>query len=326
MSYNAFIFSKKAHGASQEFAKSIDADFYSVNRYSLYKIFTIKKHKNYLVESVFALTYPVMKKKILRNKCNIIFRCNSNLFSDEPKRYFQGSYFTKKYIKFLLKNVDGIIAVSKMVAEDGRIKCAKEIGREINTRVVYSFMNPSRWTNVKPDLKHRNFLNIGYIRHHKGMDVLLKTFEIIRKKYPESKLFLAGTSQSDLEKYGLRPDDNVIALGYVADMEKYMSQCAFYFATPRYEPGPSASIEAMCAGLVPIVNQFTGHKDHVEQVNKDLIIESSNPNIIAQRVISIMNRKDIEELSEKSIKVAMNYTKDKMLIEFIKAFGDLVND
>jgi glycosyltransferase involved in cell wall biosynthesis len=326
MSDNAFIFSKKAHGASQEFARSLNADFYPVSRYTLHKVFNIPKHNNYLIESVFAITYPVLKRKLLRNKNKIIFRCNSNLFSNEPGRYFQGNFFVRKYIKFLLQNINGIIAVSKMIEKDAKEKCRKEIGKEIPTRVVYSFIDEKRWLKVRPDLKSKNFLAIGYIRHHKGFDLLLEAFSLIRERYPESKLFIAGTSEEALKKYGLKKPDNVFPLGFVKAMEKYMEQCTFYLSTPKYEPGPSASIEAMCAGLVPIVNHMTGHKDHVEQVSKELVINSLEPKIVARNIIKIMERKDLETLSKKSRKVALKYTKEKMLEEFRKAFGDLVHD
>jgi glycosyltransferase involved in cell wall biosynthesis len=325
MNKNAFIFSKKAHGASQEFAKSINANFYSVSRYSLQKIFTIPKHDNYFIESVFAITYPVMKRKLLRHKNKIIFRCNSNLFSNEPGRYLQGNFFVRKYIKFLLRNVDGIIAVSKMIEEDAKRVCKKEIGREIPTKVVYSFIDEKRWKKVKPNLKTKNLLAIGYIRHHKGFDVLLDTFSMIREKHPESMLYLAGTGNEDLERYGLKAAENVIPLGFVKDMEKYMSSCTFYLATPKYEPGPSASIEAMAAGLVSIVNTTTGHKDHVEQVSKDLIINSIDPKTVSSKIIKIMERKDLKSLSDKSRKVALKYTKKNMTEKFKKDFGDLTN-
>ncbi|MEM7819770.1 MAG: glycosyltransferase family 4 protein [Candidatus Aenigmatarchaeota archaeon] len=327
MSDIAFIFSKKAHAASQEFAKSINADFYSVSRYSLYKIFTIPKYKYYFVESVFALTYPVMKRKILREKNKIIFRCNSNLFSNEPKRYFQGNFFVRKYIKFLLRNIDGIIAVSKMVENDAKRRCKEEIGKKIKTKLVYSFVdNPEKWLNVKPNLKSKNFLYIGYIRHHKGIDILLKTFELIMKKNTNVKLFLAGIRDSDLKRYGLKAPNNVYLLGFIKDLEKYMEKCAFYVTTPKYEPGPTASIEAMCAGLIPIVNYMTGHKDHVKQVSKDLIINSLNPKDVANKILKIMKRNDLKKLSNKSRKIALKYTKEKMLTKFKKAFYDLIKE
>jgi glycosyltransferase involved in cell wall biosynthesis len=320
----AFIFSKKAHGASETFARSLGADFYPVSRSSIYKIFTIPKHDYYLVESVFALTYPVMKRKILRQKNKIVFRCNSNLFSNEQGRYLQGNFFVKRYIKFLLRNTDGIIAVSKMIEDDAKRRC-RDFGKEMKTRIVYSFVdNKEKWMNVKPDFKSKNFLCIGYIRHHKGFDIMLKAFELIREKYPEAKLFLAGTDENGLKKYKLNKPENVYAVGFAKNLDNYMKQCAFYIATPRYEPGPTASIEAMTAGLVPIVNSTTGHRDHAEQVDKELIINSLEPEDVAKQAIKIMERKDLKNISDKSRKVALKYTKEKMIEKFRKAFYELV--
>jgi len=321
MSDVAFVFSKKAHGASGTFAKSLDADFYPVSRFSLQKIFTIPKHKYYFVESIFALSYPVLKKKLLRQKSKIIFRCNSNLFSDERGRYFQGNFFTRRYIRFLLKNTDGIIAVSKMVQNDARKKTREEIGREIATKVSYSFVSDhKKWLSVKPDIKSKNFLHIGYIRHHKALDITLKAFGLINKEYPESVLFLAGISEDDLKRYGLQKIRGVYPLGFTSAIEQYAGKCAFYLATPRYEPGPTASVEAMAAGLVPIVNHRTGHQDHVEQLDKDLIIKSLDPEQVAKQVLEIMGRKDLKKLSDKSRKIALHYTKDKMIGDFKKTF------
>lgn len=321
MSDVAFIFSKKAHGASGAFAHSINADFYPVSRFSFHKIFTIPRHRYYFVESIFALTYPVLKKKILRQKSKIIFRCNSNLFSDERGRYFQGNFFTRKYIRFLLRNIDGIVAVSKMVQADAKRKYRQEIGKDIKTMVSYSFVDDfDKWLKIKPDLKSKNFLHIGYIRHHKALDITLKVFELINKKYPDSKLFLAGISEDDLKRYNLKKPKNVYALGFTKDIGRYAGQSAFYIATPRYEPGPTASIEAMAAGLVPIVNHRTGHQDHVEQLDKSLVIKTLDPGIVAKKILEIMERKDLKKLSDMSRKIALQYTKEKMISDFKKAF------
>lgn len=326
MNTTAFIFSKKAHGASEAFAHTIHADFHAVSRFSCHKIITIPDYENYLIESVFALTYPVLKKK-LGAKSKIVFRCNSNLFSDEPKRYFQGNFFVRKYITFLLKHTDGIIPVSPMVQKDINEKCETYLKKKIPSVVVHSFVgDPKRWLAVKPNLKSKNFVFVGYIRNHKGIDILLKTFELINKKHPDAQLFLAGISHDDLKRYHLVAPKNVHPIGFVKNLEDYFKQCAFYFTTPRYEPGPTASLEAMCAGLIPIVNDRTGHQDHVAQIDKDLVIHSLVPEEIAAQVIKIMQKRNFKTLSDKSRKVALNYTKEKQLKKFQKAFAQLTAD
>lgn len=323
MSYTAFVFSRQAHSASRAFAEAIDADFYSVTRASLHKIFTIPSHKKYLAESAFALTFPVMKRKLLRENNKIVFRCNSNLFSDEPKRYLHGNFFVRGYVKFLLRNIDGIIAVSRLVQKDADAKCVRHLEKRIQSHIVYSFVEPDKWKSVKPALSTNNFLHIGYLRHHKGVDILLKAFEILEKRHSSIKLYLAGISEDDLRRYGIRKAKCAIPLGFTSNLKECIEKCAFYIATPRYEPGPTASLEAMAAGLIPIVNHMTGHKDHAEQLSEQLIINSLQPEEIAERIESIMKLKNRSMLSKKSRKIASKYSKETQIKAFKKAFNEL---
>lgn len=324
MSDVAFIFSKIAHDASSAFARSINADFYSVSRYSWYKIFSIPGHKKYMVESIFALTYPILKRKILREKNKIVLRNNSNIFSDEPRRYFQGNAFVRGYIRFLLRNIDGIIAVSNLVKKTGDKKCLQQIDKMIPTLIVHSFVDPDKWKEIRPALNTNNFLHIGYLRHHKGIGILMKAFDIIAEKHENVKIYLAGISEKDLQKYKIKKAKNAVPLGFTKKLKSYMKDCAFYITTPKYEPGPTASLEAMAAGLIPIVNNRTGHKDHVEKIDKKLVINSLRPEEVARGIENILKIKDRSALSRKSRKLAVKYSRENQMEAFKKAFGRLV--
>lgn len=151
----------------------------------------------------------------------------------------------------------------------------------------------------------------------------MAAFDIIGEKRNDVKLYLAGISEKDLRKYGIKKAKNAVPLGPTKNLLYWMNRCSFYIATPKYEPGPTASLEAMAAGLIPIVNHKTGHKDHVEKISKGLIINSLKPDIVAGRIEKAIKLKNRRELSRKSRQIAGKYSRKNQTEAFKKAIEEL---
>jgi len=309
-------------------AKAIGADVYRVTKKHGSKItgifrsfwlsLRIKKYDIYLVDAAWALFVPFFRRLIFRDKIKVIYRSNNPFFNDSW--FMKGrSYFERIVIKFLRKQVDGIIAVSSITAKD-----AKKHKKPYS--IAYSMLdNVEKFLNIKPKLTTNNFITIGY-PPYKAFDVTISVFQEIRKKIPDAKLYYLGKfSRKEIEKfYGNLDMSNVVICGYVDDVRKYFKKVTYFIEFPNYEPGPTAVLEAMAAGIICFCNENLGHRDFLEKVSKKLIMRTNDPKHIAKNIIKLMNDdKEKLTISRKSKNLAKTFNKDYRMKMFKKAFFDV---
>ncbi|MEM7819769.1 MAG: glycosyltransferase [Candidatus Aenigmatarchaeota archaeon] len=318
------------HKNTELSAKSIGADIYKVTKEhgskataifrSIWLSIKLKKYETYLIDAAWALFIPLIKRLIFRNKIMVIYRLNNPFFNDT---WFlkNKNPFEKFIIKILRKQVDGIIAVSSVTANDAKIHRKPYV-------IAYSMLeNLDEFLKIKPNLNTNNFLTMGYAPY-KAFDITLSVFHEIRKHKPDSKLiFLGKYSNNDIKKYYKNLDmTNVVICGYVKDVKKYLEGASYFIEFPHYEPGPTSVLESMAAGLICFSNENLGHKDFIKKVSKDLIIKSKDPKKIANEIIKIVgNNKKKKIISKKSKEIAKLFRKEYRLRMFRKAFFNILS-
>ena len=149
------------------------------------------------------------------------------------------------------------------------------------------------------------FLFVGRIVRDKGINELCEAFEQLNKQYPNTRLFLVGSFEDDLDPISEKARsiiDNtstVYAIGpqYDDDLLAYYaaSDC---FVFPSYREGfPNTVLEAGAMGLPCIVTNING--------SREIIIEDKNGVIIPQKNIEAlykaMERMIVDEQWRKEI-------------------------
>jgi len=323
----AFIGS--GHWAPIKFAESISSDIYIV-RYehhntllkylsvlkAFFFSFKMPKYDIYLIDGDISLFIAVVKKIFLREKCKIIVRVNNALFS----RYGLSRY---KIVlaKFLTRRIDGVISVSPLIDED-----VKKSG--IPSRIVYSFLKDTSFFKIKPDFENENILGIGTtVNMRTGTDILVDAFKLAKQKDENiGKLFVLGHKFVIKNLIEKNENEDIEFTGY-RNPKDYMKKCSVFVHPARFEPGPNTVIEAMAAGLVPIVSNKTGHKYIVEKIDRKLVVNSLNPADYAYTILYLLkDKKELEKLSTKCKDIAKEYTKEKQTEKFRTAFFDLLRE
>ncbi|MBW2969197.1 glycosyltransferase [Candidatus Woesearchaeota archaeon] len=246
-----------------------------------------------------------------KNKKSKIILINSDTFFRNYPNY---SLLAKKWASCLLKRVDGIISTSKMMQElaQKHVTCPCE--------VVYPFCDVARFINVKSNLNSPNICTIGMNLHAKGTDILIKAFEIYQKTYPDAKLYICG---DHIYKKKIKNKD-VIVLG-ICDPAPVLSKCGVYINSSRHESFGVNIIEAMCAGIPPVVTEFCGAKEFVEKIDPKLICPL-NPQKIAKSAIEYFQNPNKYELGKKAKNIASKLTKKSSIRNFQKAFIKLIKE
>jgi glycosyltransferase involved in cell wall biosynthesis len=125
----------------------------------------------------------------------------------------------------------------------------------------------------------------------------------------------------------LRDDPSgVTFVGHRSDLTAVFSTACIYLHPGRGDAFPLSVLEAMAAGLVPIVSEWTGTKEVVEQVDPMLVCPL-DARVLAERIQCFMNLSISEKvaLSNKAREVVSTYTEEHAVKVFKDNFGRIVN-
>jgi amylovoran biosynthesis glycosyltransferase AmsD len=166
-----------------------------------------------------------------------------------------------------------------------------------------------------PDKK--TILAIGRLTHQKGFDLLISSFSLIAKQYPDWVLTIVGDDYGDLPALKQMIADldlgNVLILPATPQINEHYENACFFALSSRFEGLPMVLLEAMGYGL-PIVafNCPTGPAELVDDSN-GFLVENGNLQEFAQAMEGLI--RDKETLLAKARgaeEKAKQYTKAKI--------------
>lgn len=97
---------------------------------------------------------------------------------------------------------------------------------------------------------------LGSLIELKNVDVILRAFHELRATHPEARLGILGDGslRPELERLAQRLgiDDRVEFVGFVQNVQPYLSASRIIVIASRCEGFPSSLVEGICCGLVPV--------------------------------------------------------------------------
>ncbi|MEM0314026.1 MAG: glycosyltransferase family 4 protein [Candidatus Bathyarchaeia archaeon] len=226
-----------------------------------------------------------------------------------------------KLSNLLLEDVDLIIALSSLMC----LVVEKMFKFKNRKRIVICHPIPeiSSFLKVKPSLNSQRICFIGSFSHVKGVNLLPKIITKVRTRFREAELLVIGKGTTKLNKV-----EGMKILGYVHHdiLPSHLSSCSIYLHPARFDAFPVSTIEAMAAGLIPVVTEMTGSKDIVKEVSSDLIAPV-NVDALADKIIQILSMSHSEriKLSEKAKKVAQSFIVNAEK-DFLQVLNKLLKD
>lgn len=227
-----------------------------------------------------------------------------------------------KASNIFLRDVDFIIALSSLT----RLATRKLFNFNKQIIVCHPIPDLSDFLKIEPSLGSQKICFVGSLIYWKGADLLPKIIAKVRTKLDETEFFIIGNGKiSELDN-----KEGVKVLGFVPHqgLPRLLSKCSVYIHPARFDCFPVAVIEAMAAGLIPIVTEMTGTRDLVEQVDPSLVVPV-DVNIISEKIIELLSM-DINEkraLSERAKQVAMesNMKAKEVFIDAILSMCKLIS-
>lgn len=191
-----------------------------------------------------------------------------------------------------LRNVDEAYSVSKYLKED-----LKKVSG-LDSKVVYNKIDKNRFDKntkgnkiiKKYNLKNKKvLLYVGRIAPHKGIHLLLKSFNIVKKQIPNVKLIIVGkpTFNNYHKKLKKSANNDVIFTGFVPDndLPYYYAACNLYVTASLWEGFNLPAAEAQACGKKVIAFRIGSHP---EIVKKGILVEKGNVKEFSEAVIKLI--------------------------------------
>lgn len=183
------------------------------------------------------------------------------LIVDDPKLYFYPTMGTlkKRLYRKAFEAVDLFIPTTPMMLN----LIPKQYHHK--SAIAELFVDYKRYhTTSKRTAK--NIIFVGFLTTDKGVDKIHRVFKRIESEFPDSKLYLVGDGPMKKSSAG-----NVVYTGWTDNPLEYLKQGSLYINLARIEPAGVAVLEAMAAGLVPIVSEGVGFQFAVRDVAPELV-------------------------------------------------------
>jgi len=275
--------------------------------------FLIPEDSSYLCNGAFEL-YPVYYRK---SKAKTITMMKELTFW----RLETMSSYKREFIKRLFLTNKGIITDTRLMKRF----IIKHI--DLPVEIVNPFCAQPFLEN-KPNIRAKNIIFIGSFESPtKGYGNLIEAFRLLRNDDKGWKLYMVGKRGTDFVS---RNVPGMSVTNQVPSIKPYLAKCSIYVHPADFEPFGITVLEAMSAGVIPIVTCMTGSSEVLED-NKlsNLIIENNTPKIIENKIEEVYNystakKRSISDKCKKIVKT--NYLEKTGLEDFKKAFDRLLEN
>jgi alpha-1,3-mannosyltransferase len=218
-----------------------------------------------------ALTRPLHGRRMIATTHGGFF--HTGAFQRAKKLWFQ------TLTRASITAYDWIVACSQSDAEMFRASAGERL------MLIENGINQAKFHDAASHIPRKTILSFGRFARHKRTDALLHVFQHLAARDPAWRLIIAGR---DADQKGSDLADLARALG-IADavhfvlnptdleLRQVMGEASFFASLSAYEGFGLAAVEAMSAGLVPILSGFPAFTRLVSAAGAGLTVDADDP-------------------------------------------------
>ncbi|MGB7401964.1 MAG: glycosyltransferase family 4 protein [Arcobacter sp.] len=313
--------------------------------------FELKRNSSFSLFNSFRLSRIIDKKKIdiihIHWTKDIPMVVLAKLFSKRKPKIVQTRHMTMTrfksdfYHKFLYKNIDTIICVTKALEEQIKKFIPSDIRPK--TKLIYlgvdevAFFKKEEIKEIKDNLNVGNSFMIGLIgriNEFKGQHLLIDAMKELKSKNLDIKSYIVGHAMSEEYLKELKEkvfDENlqdvVKFLGFTKEPHKFMQACDVVLMTSKNETFGLVTIEAMKNGTAVIAANSGGALEVIDDRKNGLLFENQNFQDLALKIEELYNDNNLVNTLVNNAKIKVNEEFDnnkqfKKLIEELNEIGD----
>ncbi len=172
--------------------------------------------------------------------------------------------------------------------------------------------NPSLKKELNIDEKDILVTTIGPFKPQKNLPDFIKIAKNISEKNKQFKFVIVGdgTLRPQFEKlikeYNI--SNNIFLLGWRRDISNILNSSDIFVMTSLWEGLPISTIEAMCCGLSPIVNDVDGQREIVKDKFNGFLIKPYDIKSCEEKIILLTNDNKLKKEMSLNAKNSIDYT------------------
>jgi len=243
----------------------------------------------------------------------------AKLFSQKKPKLVQSRHMTMTrfkrdvYHKFLYKNMDMMIAVTRQVQDQIEAYIPHDVRPEVETHYIGAKTPPTIEESQKKALREQYNLGTSFtigvfsrIEEGKGQYLLIDAIKQLKEQGMEVKALLVGDAmeasyvdelKASLKRDGLESD--IVFTGFVNQVQELMQICDVIVLPSREETFGLVLIEAMKCGVAVIGSNRGGPLEIIEDHQSGLLFESLDSHDLADKIGSLFkNEHDRKRLAQ----------------------------
>jgi len=140
--------------------------------------------------------------------------------------------------------------------------------------------------------RSRTVVCVARLAYPKGIDLLLRAWQIVRQRVPEARLIVVGDGplQSELRRLSteLGNDETVEFAGHHDDVVPQLQRAGIAVLASRWEGMPVALLEAMACGLPAVATRVSGSEDIVQSGQNGFLAEPGDITGLANGLLTLL--------------------------------------
>lgn len=163
-----------------------------------------------------------------------------------------------------------------------------------NTEVIQNIVDTSAFRYRERNITGPHLLSTRNLEPHYGVDVILRAYELVKRRYPQATLTVAGYgSQEDALRLLARTrqlrDVRFVGRQEPAQMAVLYDQAEIFVNASIVDNQPVSVLEAFAAGL-PVISTSTGDLINMVGDHCGVIVPAADPAAIAEAVDALVER------------------------------------
>jgi glycosyltransferase involved in cell wall biosynthesis len=210
----------------------------------------------------------------------------------------------RKIEREILEKATCILSISKNTKK--RIK--EILGRQRKNLMICNFPIQSKQIFTQ---REKYIIAVGrFSDPRKNIDMLLRVFKKINKKYSDVKLFVIGKTPH------VKPVKNVTFTGELdaIEIQKYYEQASLMLLTSYQEGLGIVGLEAMSNGIPVIATDCGGTKDYVINDYNGYLVKIDDDDVMVEKALHVLENEDVhKKMSKHAVEfVEQNFSEKKI--------------
>ncbi|HEX2982940.1 MAG TPA: glycosyltransferase family 4 protein [Ignavibacteriales bacterium] len=188
-------------------------------------------------------------------------------------------------------------------------------------------------TRKKPKTDFPSLVYLGRLKKYKRVDHIIRAFQLVNKKIPESRLFIVGKGDDELRLKALTDELKLTSAiyfhGFVSEEEKrkILSTAWVSAITSEKEGWGIGVIESNAAGTPVTGYDVPGLQDSIRDQYSGFLIENGNINMLAEKICLLFEDKELrKQYSQNAVQWAANFSWDSAAKQFYEKLNKIVLD